>query len=249
MPVLELSGVTAGYGTTTVLRDVSFAVSPGEVVALLGPNGAGKTTTLRVCSGLIRPDQGAVRLAGRDVTTEPAFARTHTGLCLIPEGRGIFRSLTVEQNLRLQAPPGRRMAANAVARALEFFPQLAGRLKTAAGHLSGGQQQMLALARAYVTSPKVILLDEVSMGLAPRIVDEMFEALDALARTGVAMLLVEQYVNRAMEMSNRVVLLHKGCVTFDGPTTDLKEADVIAGYLGGSAGSGDASAESVTFRA
>jgi branched-chain amino acid transport system ATP-binding protein len=100
-----------------------------------------------------------------------------------------------------------------------------------------------------VTSPKVILLDEVSMGLAPRRVDEMFEALDALARTGVAMLLVEQYVNRAMEMSNRVVLLHKGCVTFDGPTTDLKEADVIAGYLGGSAGSGDASAESVTFRA
>jgi branched-chain amino acid transport system ATP-binding protein len=246
--VLELSGVTAGYGTTTVLRDVSFAVSPGEVVALLGPNGAGKTTTLRVCSGLIRPDRGSVRLMGRDVTATPAFARTEMGLCLIPEGRVIFRSLTVEQNLRLQAVPGRRMSAQAVERAVEFFPQLAGRLRTAAGHLSGGQQQMLSLARAYVTSPKVILLDEVSMGLAPRIVDEMFVALDALARTGVAMLLVEQYVNRAMEMADRVVLLHKGSVTFDGPTTDLKEADVVAGYLGERVEGAGASAEAATFR-
>jgi branched-chain amino acid transport system ATP-binding protein len=240
--------VTAGYGTTTVLRDVSFAVSPGEVVALLGPNGAGKTTTLRVCSGLIRPDRGNVRLRGRDVTSEPVFARTEMGLCLIPEGRGIFRSLTVEQNLRLQAPPGRRAAAQAVERAVEFFPQLAARLRTAAGHLSGGQQQMLSLARAYVTSPKVILLDEVSMGLAPRIVDEMFVALNALAHTGVAMLLVEQYVNRAMEMADRVVLLHKGSVTFDGPTTELNESDVVAGYLGQGVDGAGTSAEAATFR-
>jgi branched-chain amino acid transport system ATP-binding protein len=230
--VLDVSHVTAGYGTTTVLRDVSLTVSPGEVVALLGPNGAGKTTTLRACSGLIRPDKGRIRLDGRDVTATPVYARSDMGLCLIPERRGIFRTLTVEQNLRLLAPPGRRVAGQAIERAIEVFPALAGRLTTAAGHLSGGQQQMLSLARAYMTSPKIILLDEVSMGLAPRVVDEMFVALNALAKTGVAMLLVEQYVNRAMEMAQRVVVLDKGSVTFDGPSSELKEEDVIAGYLG-----------------
>jgi len=231
--VLTVSDLTAGYGTTTVLRNVSMSVPAGRVVALLGPNGAGKTTALRAISGVIRPERGHVLLDGVDVTALPAHQRTRMGLCLVPEGRGIFRSLSVEDNLRLHAPPGRRNVAEAIERAVTVFPALRSRMRTPAGHLSGGQQQMLTLARAYTTSPRVILLDEVSMGLAPRIVDEIFEALWSLANEGVTMLIVEQYVNRALEMASHVVLLHKGAVGYSGPASGLKEEDVLAGYLGG----------------
>jgi ABC-type branched-subunit amino acid transport system ATPase component/branched-subunit amino acid ABC-type transport system permease component len=230
-PVLELAGVTAGYGSTTVLRDVDIRVRAGEVVALLGPNGAGKTTALRCASGSVRPSRGRILVDGQDVTKVPPHRRTELGLCLIPEGRGIFRSLTVAENLRLSVPSSSGNPSEALDRALAIFPALQSRLNEVAGHLSGGQQQMLSVARAYVGNAKIIMLDEVSLGLAPLVVDEIYQALDALAKTGVAMLLVEQYVSRALHMCDSVVLLSKGGVAYSGPPTDLDERSFLRDYL------------------
>lgn len=229
---LRFLDVTAGYGGTVVLRQVSFAVRPGQVVALLGPNGAGKTTALRAATGIVPVAAGRIELAGLDARGLPPYERARAGLCHIPEGRGIFRNLTVRDNVRLHLLGGTVTQDDALERVLAVFPDLAGRLGDLAGRLSGGQQQMLALARAYVTDPKVVLLDEVSMGLAPRVVEEVFAALGRLAETGVAMLLVEQYVTRAMQMADKVVLLNKGAVAFDGSPSQLDEQAVLSGYLG-----------------
>jgi branched-chain amino acid transport system ATP-binding protein len=231
-PLLELAGVTAGYGSTTVLRDVSIHVQVGQVVALLGPNGAGKTTALRCASGSVRPSKGRILVDGRDVTKLPPHRRTKMGLCLIPEGRGIFRSLTVAENLRLFVPSASGNASEALDRALTIFPALRSRPNEVAGRLSGGQQQMLSIARSYVGNAKIIMLDEVSLGLAPRVVDEIYRALDALAKTGVTMLLVEQYVSRALHMCDSVVLLSKGSVAYSGPPTNLDEQSFLRDYLG-----------------
>lgn len=231
IPALEFTSVTAGYGSTTVLRDISLQIAPGDVVALLGPNGAGKTTTLRTAAGIVRPQSGRVLLNGVDVTDTAIHQRTRAGLCLIPEGRGVFRSLTVRENLRMQVLKNSG-SSDAFDAALAVFPALRTRLNHAAGQLSGGQQQMLALARAYLTEPRVILLDEVSMGLAPLVVEEIFEALDTLARTGVTIVLVEQYVTRALAMADAVILLNKGVVAFDGRPDQLDESEVLRGYLG-----------------
>jgi branched-chain amino acid transport system ATP-binding protein len=231
-PLLEFAGVTAGYGSTTVLRDVAIRVRAGEVVALLGPNGSGKTTALRCASGIVRPSGGQILVDGRDVTKIPPHSRTEMGLCLIPEGRGIFRSLTVAENLRLFVPSNSSNSAEAVDRALAIFPALQSRLNEVAGRLSGGQQQMLSVARAYVGDAKVIMFDEVSLGLAPQVVDEIYGALGALAKTGVAMLLVEQYVSRALQMCNSVVLLRKGEVAYSGPPTNLDATSFLRDYLG-----------------
>jgi branched-chain amino acid transport system ATP-binding protein len=227
---LALAGVSAGYGGVTVLRGVDLVVPAGSIVALLGPNGAGKTTLLRTASGLLRPTAGRVLVGGRDVTGRAPNKRARAGLCLIPEGRGIFRSLTVRENLRMLVPPWR--SDNSVDRALDAFPVLRQRLGQIAGTLSGGQQQMLALARTYLADPEVILLDEVSMGLAPKVVGEIFETLHDLAGHGVALLLVEQYINRALEMADQVVLLDRGRVVFDGSPADLDEDTVVKRYLG-----------------
>jgi branched-chain amino acid transport system ATP-binding protein len=229
---LELDHVDAGYRTALVLRNVSLRVCHGQVLALLGPNGAGKTTMLRTAVGILRPASGRVVLGGRDVTGQPPHERVNRGLCLVPEGRGVFKSLTVLDNLRLQAPAKGASLQETVERAVAVFPALKPRMNELAGRLSGGQQQMLALARAYVTKPEVILLDEVSMGLAPLIVDEMFRAFHDIADTGVAMILVEQYVNRALAMADTVVLLNKGAVAYSGPPSDLDERAVLQGYLG-----------------
>lgn len=173
-------------------------------------------------------------MRGADVTTLAPNQRAHRGLCLIPEGRGIFRSLTVQENLRLARPPWIRgeAAQASLEQAFEAFPILAERRGQWAGSLSGGQQQMLSLARAFLSQPNIVLLDEVSMGLAPKIVDEIFAALRALASTGVALLLVEQYVNRAMEMADQIVLFDRGQVAYDGPPSGLQEDEVLRGYLG-----------------
>ncbi|MBN9109391.1 MAG: ABC transporter ATP-binding protein [Pseudonocardia sp.] len=231
---LRLDAVIAGYGRTTVLRDVNVTVPAGKIVALLGANGAGKTTLLRIASGMLRPTAGTVHLGGDDVTRTPPHQRVRKGLCLIPEGRGIFRDLTVTDNLRLFTPPweGGERRADAVDRALDVFPALQTRRGHLAGHLSGGQQQMLALARCYLANPRVIMLDEVSLGLAPKVVDEIFESLRTLATTGLTLLLVEQYVNRVLPMADKVVLLDRGQVVYDGDATDLDEETVLGGYLG-----------------
>lgn len=229
-PALELRAITAGYARTIVLRDVSLAVPAGKVTALLGPNGAGKTTLLRVAAGLLRPGSGSVCIDGADVTRRPAHQRSARGLCLIPEGRGIFRSLTVHDNLRAQLPPWRR--SDSVEVALDAFPILAGRMNQSAGSLSGGQQQMLAVARAYLSKPSVVLLDEVSMGLAPRVVDEIFMSLRTLAASGTALLIVEQYVQRALDLADEAVVLNRGLVSYAGPAGALDEAVLLNSYLG-----------------
>lgn len=232
-PVLEFAGVTAGYGRTTVLRDVSFAVAPGTVTAMLGANGAGKTTVLRTASGLVRPDDGEVRINGKVANRRAPHQRAQDGFCLIPEGRGVFRSLTVGDNLRLQVPPWRRGAA--VDEAVEAFPVLGERINQVAGMMSGGQQQMLALARAYLAKPTVVALDEVSMGLAPKIVDEIFASLRVLADAGIALLIVEQYVHRALELADQVVLMDHGSTAYVGGASELDEAELMRTYLGVSA--------------
>jgi branched-chain amino acid transport system ATP-binding protein len=229
-PVLELRNVTAGYGRTTVLRDVDLPVPAGQVVALLGPNGAGKTTLLRAATGLLGVTAGEIRLAGTDATDQRPHRRARAGLCLIPEGRGIFPNLSVRENLQLQIPPWR--SDESYAPALEMFPILKERLAQKAGSMSGGQQQMLALSRCFLTDPKVVLLDEVSMGLAPRIIDEIFAALLTLRRSGVALLLVEQYVNRALAVADHVHLLGRGSITFSGPPSEIDEAELMKRYVG-----------------
>lgn len=229
--VLELSGITAGYGRTTVLRDVDLSVSRGSVVALLGPNGAGKTTLLRIAAGLLTPSSGRVLLGGQDTARRRPFQRVRNGLCLVPEGRGIFPNLTVRENLRLQVPPWKRR--DGFTPALEAFPVLEERLGQTAGTMSGGQQQMLALSRCFLADPTVVLLDEVSMGLAPRVIDEIFAALVKLAQRGVSLLLVEQYVTRALHVADHVYLLGRGKITFSGAPSQLDEDALMHRYLGG----------------
>lgn len=229
VPVLELNGVSAGYGSTQVLRDIDLHLAPGEVLALLGPNGAGKTTLLRVASGLMRAANGTVSVAGDDVSRKPAHARARAGLCLVPEGRGVFGELSVRENLRLLVPP---WGGEDIDRAIDAFPDLGKRLDQRAGSMSGGQQQMLALARCWLARPSCVLLDEVSMGLAPRVVDEIFEGLTNLASDGVALLLVEQYVDRALALADRVQMLERGRTSFVGPTSGLDRDAVLRGYLG-----------------
>jgi branched-chain amino acid transport system ATP-binding protein len=229
-PVLELDAITAGYGRTVVLRDVTIRVAPRSILALLGPNGAGKTTLLRVASGLLGVNQGTVRLFGEDVTGSAPNHRAKQGLCLMPEGRGIFRSLSVSENLLLHTPPW--MKEERLERALTAFPVLRERLKQTAGNLSGGQQQMLALARIHLADPQVVLLDEVSMGLAPLVVAEIFDTLNELAKSGISIVLVEQYVTRALDMADHVYMINRGRITFDGPPSALDERTVLQGYLG-----------------
>jgi branched-chain amino acid transport system ATP-binding protein len=200
------------------------------VVALLGPNGAGKTTLLRVASGLLPTTAGDIRFDGTSLVGRPPDVFARAGICHIPEGRGIFRSLSVKENLLLQAPAANDEAA--LARAVEAFPRLGERLSQQAGTMSGGEQQMLAVARAYLSNPSLVFLDEVSLGLAPLIVDEIFEFLRRLAAQGTALLLVEQYIARALQLADFVFILNHGQVVFAGEPSELDEADVYRSYVG-----------------
>jgi len=228
--MLELRGITAGYGDVTVLRDVDLTVPNGAVVALLGANGAGKTTLLRVASGLLRPTTGRVGLGVEDMTHRPAEEFVRRGICHVPEGRAIFRSLTVRDNLLLQAPG--RSDSDVLAKAIETFPKLGQRLDQTAGTMSGGEQQMLALARSYTSAPTFVLLDEVSLGLAPNIVDDIFDFLRTLAGGGRALLLVEQYVVRALRLADYVYVLDQGRIAFAGEPGELDEDAVFRTYVG-----------------
>jgi branched-chain amino acid transport system ATP-binding protein len=229
--MLRLDGIRAGYGQATVLRDVSLVVPDGAAVALLGPNGAGKTTLLRVASGLLRPFAGRVVLDGEDVTAAPPPRRRRLGLCHIPERGGVFGDLTVAENLRLFARPGEE--GETVDRAVAAFPALGSRLGQPAGTLSGGEQQMVALSRVHGERSRVVLLDEVSMGLAPKLVDTIFAFLEGLAAQGVSLLVVEQYVAKALAIADYVCLLDRGRTAFVGEPAELDSAGLAAHYLGG----------------
>lgn len=229
--MLDIAGVTAGYDGSTILSDITVKVPSGSVTAIVGANGVGKTTLLRVASGLLRPRRGNVTLDGTDLTGRPAHSFFRAGICHVPEGRGIFRSLTVRENLILQAPtttPPR----DAVERVAEAFPKLGQRLSQMAGTLSGGEQQMLALAHAYLSGSKVVLLDEVSMGLAPRVVDDIFAFLGLLAESGCSLVVVEQYVNRALALADFVYVMGRGEVTFAGEPSEVDTDRLMSDYLG-----------------
>ncbi|MBW3664693.1 MAG: ABC transporter ATP-binding protein [Actinobacteria bacterium] len=226
---IELDSVDAGYGSTTVLRDVSLRVHRGTVGALLGPNGAGKSTTLAVMSGLVSPRAGRVVLGGEDVTTAAPHDRQRRGLCHVPEGRGIFPSLTTRENLILLAAGD---PDDAIERAVAAFPSLGRRLDLPAGMMSGGERQMLAVARAYVSHPEVILLDEVSLGLAPIVVDDIYTFLHGLREQGVTMLLVEQFIARALGFADEVWVMRQGRIAHHGPAADLDAEAVADLYLG-----------------
>lgn len=229
-PALEIEGLVGGYGDTTVIRDVSLRVDRGSVVTLIGPNGAGKTTLLRCASGSVRPSAGRVVLDGDDITKLSPHERAGRGLCHIAEGRAIFPSLTVHDNIVLFA--GRTDPADALEQAASIFPVLGERMKSRAATLSGGQQQMLALVPAFVTSPRVVLVDEPSLGVAPVLVDTIFELLGRLAATGVSMLIVEQYVTRALALASHAYVLDRGSLRFGGSSSELQTDAIMASYLG-----------------
>jgi branched-chain amino acid transport system ATP-binding protein len=236
-PALRIDRVSAGYGSTAVLRDVSIEVGQGSTVALLGPNGAGKTTLLKVASGLIRPSSGRVEVDGADITRSSADRRAARGMCHVPEGRGVYRSLTVRENLRLQSRRGRERES--IARAVEAFPALGKRLQQTAGTMSGGEQQMLALAASYVRDPRVVLIDEPSLGLAPVIVDVVFESLARLEALGTSLLLVDQFATRVLEMAAHAYVLRRGGIVYDGQPSELLKGDLFTQYLGTEAPGGD----------
>jgi branched-chain amino acid transport system ATP-binding protein len=231
-PILELRNVRAGYGAIDVLHGVDLVVDPGQVYALLGPNGAGKTTTLSVCSGQIAPSAGQILLCGREVNGVGTDALARAGVCLVPEGRGIFPNLTVTENLRMATHAGTSFA-DVQDRAFTQFPRLRERRKQVAGTLSGGEQQMLAMSRALATDPALLLLDELSMGLAPLIVEELYERVADLARGGLSILIVEQFVQAVLGVCDVASVMLHGRIALTGPPTDIAE-DVAAAYLGSS---------------
>jgi branched-chain amino acid transport system ATP-binding protein len=231
-PALSVHDLCVSYGGVQALRGVSLMVPEGAVVALLGPNGAGKSTTLRAISGLIRADRGRISVAGRRMERWPAYRIARAGVVHVPEGRGIFPSLTVRENLEM-ARTAVGNAADPVAEGTELFPALAPRLRQLAGSLSGGEQQMLALARALMARPTLLMVDEISMGLAPLIVEQLFAALRQRAATGVSILLVEQYVETALELADYVYVMDKGTIVDVGESADMRQGSLAMAYLGG----------------
>jgi branched-chain amino acid transport system ATP-binding protein len=233
-PVLELRGVRAAYGNIEVLHGIDLVVRGGSVLAVLGPNGAGKTTTLKVVSGVMTPTSGTVRMEGLDVTGASAEQLSRAGVCLIPEGRGVFPNLSVRENVLMDtfAANGRRLE-DLEARTYERFPRLGERRHQLAGTLSGGEQQMLSLARALTTDPALILLDELSMGLAPIVVGQLFEVVRELAAGGVTIVVVEQFAG-VIEFVDEVAILVQGRIRGVGDPKDM--ADKLRhAYLGTSA--------------
>jgi branched-chain amino acid transport system ATP-binding protein len=233
--LLELDGVSVSYGGARALSDVSLAVPQGCVVALLGANGAGKTTTLRAISGLVRPDTGRIRFRGTAIERLAPHRIAGLGILHVPEGRGIFRSLTVSENLQMaEYARSDDESGSVVDHAVTLFPALGSRLRQTAGTLSGGEQQMLALARAFAAKPQLLMLDEISMGLAPKVTEQLFEVIHEAATQGTTMLLIEQYVDSALSLADYGYVLEKGRIVDAGETADLRTGDALAAaYLGG----------------
>ncbi|MCM8749707.1 ABC transporter ATP-binding protein [Thermomicrobiaceae bacterium CFH 74404] len=235
MPVLELESVHVYYGPIHALRGVSLTVERGEIVTLLGANGAGKTTTLRSISGLIRPARGRIALEGRNIVGLPPHEIVKLGVGHVPEGRRIFPRLSVEENLALGAftITDRQEIRRRLEEVLQLFPRLAERRRQQGGTLSGGEQQMLAIGRALMMQPRIMLLDEPSMGLAPVLVESIFEVIQRLNQRGTTILLVEQNARMALEVAHRGYVLETGSIVLEGPAAELAhDPKVQAAYLG-----------------
>jgi branched-chain amino acid transport system ATP-binding protein len=236
--MLEVTNLSAGYGQIEVLHGLSFEVPKGQIVTLIGSNGAGKTTTMRALSGMIRPRSGSIRLNGREVGGLESHDVASAGLAHSPEGRRVFATLSVEDNLTLGAFPrltGARPKGDVAAeRAFELFPRLRERRHQLAGTLSGGEQQMLAMGRALMLRPDILLLDEPSMGLAPKLVEEVFRTIRRLKEEQVTMLLVEQFAMAALGVADYAYVLENGRIRFQGPAAQLRDDPAVqAAYLGG----------------
>jgi branched-chain amino acid transport system ATP-binding protein len=233
--VLRASSLRICYGRVVAVHDVSLSVEAGQIVAMIGANGAGKSTVLRALAGLNRIDAGAVELDGRRIDGLGAHQRVRLGLSLVPEGRRLFPKLTVQRNLELGAftRRDRREVAESLERVIEIFPLLAERREQLAGTLSGGEQQMVAIARGLMSRPRLLLLDEPSWGVAPMLVARIFETIAAINRSGVAILLVEQNVKRALSIAHRATVIQTGRVVAEGSARELLESDLVRkAYLG-----------------
>ena len=229
-PVLELRNITASYGKIEVLHGIDVVLPRGNVVALLGPNGSGKSTTLKVASGQMQPTGGCIHLGGRHVNGAAGQALSRIGLCTIPEGRGVFPNLTVRENLVMASYVGLPLGP-IEERTYALFPRLAQRRSQLAGTLSGGEQRMLAMARALVTEPAVLLLDEMSMGLAPLVVDELYSLVDDIARSGISILMVEQFAHIVLGVADLAIVMVQGEIAATGHPADI-ETELSAAYLG-----------------
>ena len=244
MSALVVSGLSVSYGAVAVLHDVTLEVRPGEIVCVIGANGAGKTTLLKTIAGVLRPSVGRVVADGLEIAGRPSWWVARHGIALVPEGRGVFADQSVRDNLWLGAlarSSGREAAAISadIEGAVTLFPALGERLDLAAGALSGGQQQMLAVARGLMAKPRVLLLDEPSLGLAPILVREIFAAIERLRAQGVTVLLVEQMAAQALALADRAYVLERGRITLEGPSREVRSNPaVIDAYLGRRAGTG-----------
>lgn len=230
MPLLVVEGLCAGYEGPNVINDIALEIQAGETIAILGPNGAGKTTLLRTLAGLRPARAGKIRLSGRDVTRDAAYVRARRGIGLVPENRGVFGRLTVSENLRISRRRGSTVTTDAV---LEMFPVLRHRADQQAGTLSGGERQMLGLARALLCQPSLLLLDEPSLGLAPTIVDLVFEHIAQIATSQRTTLIVEQNAAKALAVADRVHLLTRGAIVWSGTAEEARSKDLAEQYLGG----------------
>jgi len=233
--MLQIRNIDVAYGDLPVLWDVSLEVGPGSVVAMVGPNGAGKTTTLKSVMGLLRPAQGSISFMNRDITTVPTHEIVNMGLCLVPEWRGTFSTLTVLENLELGAFPraARPKKAESLQRVFEIFPILGERQSQRAGTLSGGQRQMLAIGRALMLQPKLLILDEPSLGLAPLIVEDIFAVIRQISSEGISILIVEQNVNLALEIAEYGYVIETGrIVQQDTGVNLLNDERVRSAYMG-----------------
>jgi len=236
-PMLKLDRVSVSYGAIKAVRDVSIEVRPGEIVTIIGANGAGKSSLLKCIAGLEPQASGTVHVDGRDISAMPAHKRLSVGLSLSPEGRGVFPDQSVRDNLILGAY-GARLSGDELEARMEYgytlFPRLRERQQQLSGTLSGGEQQMLAMARAMMSKPRLLLLDEPSLGLAPLVIRDIFESIKTLRASGVTILLVEQMANQALAVADRAYVLETGRVTMEGKGADLlTDPKIRASYLGG----------------
>ncbi|HUJ28906.1 MAG TPA: ABC transporter ATP-binding protein [Myxococcales bacterium] len=237
--MLEVRELRVAYGNVEAVRGVSFSVEAGDIVALIGPNGAGKSSTLNAIAGLVRPASGSVRLEGRELAGQPSHALVAAGIALVPEGRAVLHRMTVRENLVIgaEARPwagGREEARAAVDAQLKRFPSLERRLDAPAGALSGGEQQMLAIARGLLARPRILLLDEPSMGLAPLLVKQIFDIVQEIHAAGTTILLVEQNARMALKAARQAYVLERGEVALQGPAAELaRDPRLQAAYLGG----------------